>query len=131
MRPAHRGPRLALGGRRARTARCFSPAILGLTVFFILLSLSTSGISNFSVVALMGAYALPFSTANLALTAFLAASAFGVLGGGFVADLTRRHGDVAAAGFAINAVIMLLIATVGFAPTVLVGAMGLAGIPRA
>ena len=118
----------ARAGRQARqNGKVFSPAILGLTVFFILLSLSTSGISNFSVVALMGAYALPFSTANLALTAFLTASAFGVLGGGFVADLTRRHGDVAAAGFAINAVIMLLIATVGFAPTVLVAAMGLAG----
>ena len=110
-----------------QNAKVFSPAILGLMVFFILLSLSTSGISNFSVVALMGAYALPFSTANLALTAFLTASAFGVLGGGFVADLTRRHGDVAAAGFAINALIMLLIATVGFAPAVLVAAMGLAG----
>ena len=108
-------------------AKVFSPALLGLMVFFILLSLSTSGISNFSVVALMGAYALPFSTANLALSAFLTASAFGVLGGGFVADLTRRHGDVAAAGFAINAVIMLLIGTIGFAPVVLIAAMGLAG----
>ena len=95
-----------------------------LMVFFILLSLSTSGISNFSVVALMQGYALPFSTANLALTAFLTASAFGVLGGGFVADLTRRHGDVAAAGFAANAVIMLLIATIGFAPPVLIAVMG-------
>src|SRR6202040_2283828 len=114
--------RAARGEPEARqNGKVFSPAILGLMVFFILLSLSTSGISNFSVVALMGAYALPFSTANLALTTFLTASAFGVLGGGFVADLTRRHGDVAAAGFAINAVIMLLIATVGFAPAVLVG----------
>jgi MFS family permease len=120
--------REALGKPEARqNGKVFSPAILGLTVFFILLSLSTSGISNFSVVALMGAYALPFSTANLALTAFLTANAFGVLGGGFVADLTRRHGDVAAAGFAINALIMLLIATVGFAPPALVAAMGLAG----
>src|SRR5439155_8348224 len=110
-----------------QNGRVFSPAILGLTVFFILLSLSTSGISNFSVVALMGAFALPFATANLALTAFLTASAFGVLGGGFVADLTRRHGDVAAAGFAANAVIMLLIAAIGFAPPVLIAAMGLAG----
>jgi MFS family permease len=121
--------RAARGEPEARqNGKVFSPAILGLMVFFILLSLSTSGISNFSVVALMGgAYALPFATANLALTAFLTASAFGVLGGGFVADLTRRHGDVAAAGFAINAVIMLLIATVGFAPPLLVAAMGLAG----
>ena len=110
-----------------QTGRVFTPAILGLTVFFVLLSLSTSGISNFSVVALMGAYALPFATANLALTAFLTASAFGVLGGGFVADLTRRHGDVAAIGFAANAAIMLLIATIGFAAPVLIAAMGLAG----
>ena len=115
----------AEGGAAERTV--FTPAILGLTVFFILLSLSTSGISNFSVVALMSAYGLPFSTANLALTAFLTASAFGVLGGGFVADLTRRHGEVAAAGFAVERVIMLLIATVGFAPALLVAAMGSPG----
>jgi MFS family permease len=110
-----------------QNAKVLTPTIFGLMVFFILLSLSTSGISNFSVVALMGAYALPFSTANLALTAFLTASALGVLGGGFVADLTRRHGDVAAIGFAANAVIMLLIATIGFAAPVLIAAMGLAG----
>jgi MFS family permease len=124
--PSRRAARAEPEARR-QNGKVFSPALLGLMVFFILLSLSTSGISNFSVVALMGAYALPFSTANLALTAFLTANACGVLGGGFVADLTRRHGDVAAAGFAINAVIMLLIATVGFAPPVLVAAMSLAG----
>src|SRR6266446_5007219 len=105
----------------------FTPAILGLTVFFILLSLSGSGISNFSVVALMSADGLSFSAANLALSAYLMASAFGVLGGGFVADRTRRHGQVAAAGFAVNAIIILSIGTVGLAPIVLVAAMGIAG----
>ena len=105
----------------------FTPAILALTVFFVLLSLSSSGITNFSVVALMSAYGLPFSAANLALSAYLTASAFGVLGGGFVADRTRRHGQVAAAGFAVNAVIILLIGTIGFGPPALVTAMGIAG----
>jgi MFS family permease len=114
----------AEGGQR-RTV--FTPAILGLTVFFVLLSLSGSGISNFSVVALMSADGLSFSAANLALSAYLTASAFGVLGGGFVADRTRRHGQVAAAGFAVNAVIILLVGTVGFGPLVVAGAMGLAG----
>jgi MFS transporter, FSR family, fosmidomycin resistance protein len=132
-----RGVEAELAPRRAAAARAaegdrrrtgvFTPAILGLTVFFILLSLSTSGINNFSVVALMSAYAVPFSAANLALTAFLTASAFGVLGGGFVADMTRRHADVAAIGFALNAVIMLLIGTVGLAPAVLIAAMATAG----
>src|SRR5207249_224118 len=112
-------------GEQRRTV--FTPAILGLTIFFVLLSLSGSGISNFSVVALMSADGLSFSAANLALSAYLTASAFGVLGGGFVADRTRRHGQVAAAGFAVNAVIILLIGTIGFGPLVVAAAMGIAG----
>src|SRR5215469_11954223 len=90
----------------------FAPALLALTVFFALLSLSGSGITNFSVAALTSAYDLPFAAANLALTAYLTANAFGVLGGGFVADRTRRHGQVAAAGFGINAVIILSIGVI-------------------
>jgi len=117
--------RPAAEARQKRTV--FTPAILGLTVFFVLLSLSGSGITNFSVVALMSADGLSFSAANLALSAYLTASAFGVLGGGFVADRTRRHGQVAAAGFAINAIIILSIGTIGLAPIVLVAAMGIAG----
>src|SRR5690242_9482409 len=80
--PSPKAARARPEGRQNSTV--LTPAILGLMIFFILLSLSTSGISNFSVVALIDAYGLPFSTANLALTAFLTASAFGVLGGGFV-----------------------------------------------
>jgi MFS family permease len=105
----------------------FTPALLALTVFFALLSLSSSGITNFSVAALTSAYSLPFAAANLALSVYLLANAFGVLGGGFVADRTRRHAQVAAAGFGINAVIILLIGTVGLPPLVLVMAMGVAG----
>jgi MFS family permease len=119
------GHRTAPESRQQSTV--FSPAILGLTLFFVLLSLSSSGITNFSVVALMSADGLPFSAANLALSAYLAANAFGVLGGGFVADRTRRHAQVAAAGFAVNAVIILLVGTVGLEAPVLVGAMGIAG----
>src|SRR6516164_4620263 len=116
---------LAAENEQRRTV--FSSAILTLTVFFVLLSLSSSGITNFSVVALTSAYGLPFAAANLALSAYLTASAFGVLGGGFVADRTRRHGQVAAVGFAVNAVIILLIGTIGLGPLVLVTAMGTAG----
>ena len=124
--PRRTAPDRAAQSTGGRTS-VFSPALLGLTVFFALLSLSTSGISNFSVVALMSAYSFPFAAANLALTAFLMTTAFGVLGGGFVADVTRRHGEVAAVGFAVNAAIMLLIATVGGAPVVVITAMGIAG----
>jgi MFS family permease len=104
-----------------------TPGILGLTGFFALMSLSSSGISNFSVVALHTAYDTPLSIANLALTAYLAAQALGVLAGGFVADLTRRHADVAALGYAINAGIVLMIGFVGLATAPLLVAMAAAG----
>jgi FSR family fosmidomycin resistance protein-like MFS transporter len=105
----------------------WTPAILGLTVFFTLLSLSGSGIQNFSVVALMNAYRLPFALANLALTAYLTLTAFGVLAGGFIADMTERHAEVAAVSFVVNAALVLVIGMVGLGAFALVATMGLAG----
>jgi len=51
--------------KRGMTA-ILTPAILALTGFFALMSLSSSGISTFSVVALTTAYGTPLSIANLA-----------------------------------------------------------------
>src|SRR5437867_4763552 len=104
-----------------------TPAIIVLTIFFMLLGLSNAGISNFGVVALMSGYGVTFSAANIALTAFLGASAAGVLAGGYLADRTKRHGNVAAACFAINAVVISIIATIDLPSAVLTAAMGLAG----
>src|ERR1700688_58420 len=89
-----------------------TPALIVLTIFFTLLSLSNAGIGNFGVVALMSGYGASFSSANIALTAFLGFSAIGVLAGGFFAHRHPRHGQVAAACFAINAAIVLIIATI-------------------
>jgi MFS family permease len=105
-----------------------TPTILGLTGFFALMSLSGSGISNFSVVALTSAFGTSLSVASLALTAYLSAQALGVLLGGFVADLTRRHAEVAALGYAINACIVLAIGTLGLATLPLLAAMSCAGL---
>lgn len=104
-----------------------TPALIVLTVFFMLLSLSNAGISNFGVVALMNGYGASFSSANIALTAYLGFSAVGVLAGGFLADQTQRHGQVAAACFAANAAIVFAIATVNLPSLVLTTAMGMAG----
>jgi MFS family permease len=114
-------------GDGVRRQNVITPALIVLTVFFLLLSLSNAGISNFGVVALMSGYGATFAAANLALTAYLGASAAGVLAGGFLADLTRRHGQVAAACFAVNAAILLLVAAVSLPQVLLVAAMGLAG----
>jgi len=114
-------------GSAAPQQSILTPAIIVLTIFFMLLGLSNAGISNFGVVALMSGYGVTFSAANIALTAFLGASAAGVLAGGYLADRTSRHGSVAAACFGINAVIISVIATVNLPTAVLTVSMGLAG----
>jgi FSR family fosmidomycin resistance protein-like MFS transporter len=106
----------------------FTPVILGLTAFFALLSLSGSGLQNFSVVALRSAFDTPLAIANVALTVYLTTQALGVLLGGVIADLTRRHAEVAAAGYAVNALIVLAIGTLGLGAVPLVGAMAAAGL---
>jgi FSR family fosmidomycin resistance protein-like MFS transporter len=126
---AHPGqPAHPAAGRGIGVTAILTPTIIGLTGFFALMSLSGSGISNFSVVALTHAFGTSLSVANLALTAYLSAQALGVLAGGFVADLTRRHAEVAALGYAVNACIVLAIGTMGLAPLPLVVAMGSAGL---
>jgi MFS family permease len=114
-------------GVKAAQPNIVTPAIIVLTVFFMLLSLSNAGIGNFGVVALMSGYGSSFSTANIALTAFLGLSAVGVLAGGFLADRTQRHGQVAAVCFALNAAIVLVIAAAPLPPLLLTIAMGSAG----
>jgi len=114
-------------GERASQQNIVTPALIVLTLFFTLLGLSSAGIGNFGVVALMSGYDSSFSTANIALTAFFGASAVGVLAGGFLADRTHRHGQVAAACFAVNAAIVLVIATVTLPAILLTAAMTTAG----
>jgi MFS family permease len=114
-------------GAPAPQQNIITPTLMVLTIFFMLLSLSSAGIGNFGVVALMSGYGASFSSANIALTAFLGFGAVGVLAGGFLADRTRRHGQVAAACFAINAAIVFIIATATLPSLLLMTAMATAG----
>jgi MFS family permease len=104
-----------------------TPTIIALTIFFMLLGLSQAGIGNFGLVALMNGYGASFSAANIALTAFLGFSAIGVLAGGYLADVTQRHGQVAAACFAVNAAVVLVIATTPLPSMLLTAGMAVAG----
>ena len=115
-------------GAAAPRQSIITPTIIVLTIFFMLLGLSNAGISNFGVVALMSGYGVTFSAANIALTAFLGAGAAGVLAGGYLADRTRRHGNVAAACFAINAIIITVIATINLPVLALTTAGFLGGV---
>ena len=104
-----------------------TPAVLALVGFFTLLSLSSGALTNYSAVALTTMYGITLSAANVALSGFLFATAIGVLAGGFIADMTKRHGDVAAAGFGGSAVLILAVGTIDLGPILLTLAMIAAG----
>jgi MFS family permease len=91
------------------------------------MALSNGALQNFSVVSLMATQGLTLTSANWALTAYLALSALGVLAGGSLADRTQRHGEVAAAGFGAAAVVVLLMTVFSLPPAALVVGMGVAG----
>ena len=91
------------------------------------MALSNSAIYSFSVVALIATHGVSFAAANIALTAYLAGSAVGVLVGGTLADKDRRHGNVAAIGFGLAALIMLPVAILILPVPVLVRGHGPVG----
>lgn len=121
---AHKaGATPAKAGARA----LFTLPIMALLVLFLLLNLSTNSIQNFSVTAFVTGYNLPLSEANAVLTAFLFASAFGVLAGGALADKTQRHGLVATGALAITAVLVAIVAIYPLPALVLVPLLAAAG----
>ena len=119
-------PRAAVAPAAGRRG-LVTPKVVGLIVFFTLLALSGGGLQNFSVVAWLDRFGTPTALGNTALTAYMFASAFGVLTGGFIADKTTRHSDVAALGFGATASLVLLAGMVPLAPFGLVAAMAAAG----
>ena len=88
----------------------FSTPILMCLGFFALLSLGSTGIASFLIVALGQRHGIDVEAATFVLSGYLIASAIGVLIGGFIADRTQKHNLVAAICFLSTAII---IASVG------------------
>jgi FSR family fosmidomycin resistance protein-like MFS transporter len=82
------------------------PILMGF-VFWLFISVAHTGVSYFSVAAFDQMYGMHLVTANLALTAFLAASSLGILAGGVLSDKTNRHDLIAICGTIISGVAIL------------------------
>jgi len=104
-----------------------APILLNLA-FFILLAMMSSGLYNYSVVALGALYGTPVTTANAALTGNLLLSAAGVLIGGLLVTRTKRHSLVATLGLSAMALSVVLVALVDLTSLALITAMSLAGL---
>lgn len=112
----------------ARPIRVFNLSVIMMTLIFILLSLSANPVEKFSVSALLQGYDADLPLANAAVTAFLFCSALGVLGGGLLADRTKRHGFVAAAALGVAALLMAAVAAYNLPPMLLILVFGMVGV---
>lgn len=125
--PAAPKPDAASDSKPANWDLLLSPPILLNLVFFILLAVMNSGMSNYSVAALGMLYGTPVAIANTALTAMLVLSAIGVLAGGLVVTRTSLHAAVAALGIAGAVVSAGLIAAIDLGTFALIAVMAASG----
>jgi MFS family permease len=125
---ANAGTRPASGSSDAGWRLLLSAPILLNLMFFILLAMMSSGLYNYSVVALGALYGTPVTTANAALTGNLLLSAAGVLVGGLLVTRTKRHSLVATLGLTAMALSVVLVALVDLNSLALIAAMSLAGL---
>lgn len=105
-----------------------SAPILMCFLFFVMLAMSSSGLSNFGIAAFVAVFEMPLTDASAALTAFLVGGALGILLGGIIADRTTRHASVAMAGFGATACLILLVGNVAMPILILICVLALAGI---
>jgi MFS family permease len=95
VRPPSEQPK----GDKAGWSLLLSPPILLNLLFFVMITFATTGVQNYSVVALGEAFGTPLGIANTALTANLMLSAFGVLMGGILATRLGRPEWIATGSF--------------------------------
>lgn len=88
----------------------FSVPILSGLLFFVGISVTSHGISTFSVSTLTLMYGEPLTTVGFVLTVYLFATPAGVLLGGWVADRVRRHDLVAVGCFVVMALSIFAVA---------------------
>lgn len=97
------------------------PAIMMAFAYFALIAAGGVGLQAFSIAAfieilkpvqaaLADSFGTPVHVASIALTAYLAASACGMLAGGALADMTSKHHVVASIGLMIAGALMVMLA---------------------
>ncbi len=86
------------------------PAVWMCFVFFLISALSFGGIQSFAPAALRDLYSVPFTFATACITAYMLASAAGLITGGFAAARTQYHDRVIAVAFTISGGTAVLVA---------------------
>jgi predicted MFS family arabinose efflux permease len=96
-----------------------SPSVLLCFLFFVAVTLASTGLQNFAPQALQVIYGISASTATGALTLYLIAGACGMFAGGFAAAASNRHERIAMACL-IGCSLLLFGLASGIAPSFMI-----------
>ncbi|NHZ63663.1 MFS transporter [Massilia genomosp. 1] len=105
------------------------PAVWMSFGFFFLTAIALGGIQSFSSASLVALYGISLASATTAYTAYMLASAAGMVLGGFLATRAKRHERTIAFSFVCAALMALLVGAAvvpGWMAVVLMGGIGLA-----
>lgn len=94
------------------------PAVWMCMAFFFITAMAGSGIQTFSIPALNTLYDISLAWATTCFTAFMVASAIGMVCGGFLAAKTARHERIIALALCVAALLAWVTAS-GIAPSAL------------
>ncbi|MEC5215981.1 FSR family fosmidomycin resistance protein-like MFS transporter [Actimicrobium sp. GrIS 1.19] len=100
------------------------PAVWMCFAFFAITALALGGIQSFSSASLRALYGLSLVGATTGYTAYMLASAAGMVWGGFLAARAARHDRIIAFAFAVAGLTALVVATGWIAPWMAVLLMG-------
>lgn len=103
------------------------PAVWMCFAFFFITAMAFGGIQSFSASSLRELYGMSLTSATAAYTAYMLASAAGMVWGGFLATKATRHDRTIALAFTVSGVLALLIATAVVPPLMAVVLMGAIG----
>jgi MFS transporter, FSR family, fosmidomycin resistance protein len=87
------------------------PAVWMCFAFFFISSISFGGIQSFAATALRELYEIPLTYATACITAYMLASACGIVVGGFLAARFQQHDKVIAIAFAGAGAVSVLVAS--------------------
>ena len=103
------------------------PAVWMCFAFFFITALALGGIQSFSTASLRALYGMSLAWATTGYTAYMLASAGGMLVGGFLAAMTKHHDRTIGLAYAASGLFALVIATGAVSPVVAVVLMGAVG----
>ncbi len=103
------------------------PSILLMFGFYVFNAMSNSGLTNHAISALIEQYGFSYASVSLILPSYLWGIIAGIFAGGLIADYFSRLDVTATLGYLVSAITLIVIASIKFPLTVIIGVFFITG----